>query len=211
MALEAAGGQNILNWWRSSPVLILAGQQLSFSLEELRLLIEVASVLKKVQIALCVLIGIGIVVFFVAMITNVNVPMLPKWLTPVAWGSFGVMVVGSLGVVVTLALERERKPKPVVEKTAKEEAAEEEAEAGTDAAHEGELESSEVGEVHSAAGESPVESEPVDTGFENLDEHIEAATHSEITTDDADATTQFEPHEAHEGDAAPEIDFEDFK
>ncbi len=169
--------------------------------------------LKKMQIALCVLIGIGIVVFFVAMITNVNVPMLPKWLTPVAWGSFGVMVVCSLGVVVTLALERERKPKPVVEKTAEGEPAEEEAE--VHAEPEGEMESFEVGEVQ-AAGESPVESAPIDTGsghaeVESMDEAFEGATHSEITTDDADATTQFEPHEAHEPGAAPEIDFEDFK
>ena len=58
--------------------------------------------LKKIQIALCVLIGIGIVVFFVAMITNVNVvPAVPKWLSPAAFGSFGLMVVCCLGVVVT--------------------------------------------------------------------------------------------------------------
>jgi hypothetical protein len=67
-------------------------------------------VLTKLQIAFCVLAGLGIIVFGVAMGSNVNVARVPGWLAPVAWGSFGLISVSCIGVVVTLALDREKEP-----------------------------------------------------------------------------------------------------
>jgi hypothetical protein len=72
-------------------------------------------VLTKLQIGFCILAGVGIVVFFVAMITNVNVATVPGWLGPVAWVSFGLMVVSCLGVVVTLVLDRDKPARPADE------------------------------------------------------------------------------------------------
>jgi hypothetical protein len=155
-------------------------------------------VLKKLQIAFCVLIGIGIVVFFVAMITNVNVvPTVPKWLSPVAWGSFGVMVVCSLGVVVTIALERDGvKPKRVAKEPAAEEGV-------SETEHATDSESVDAAESEFTEGELPVESESVDTGMPEAPEgaegeHVEYVAQSETDT-------------LGEAPDQPEIDFEDFK
>jgi hypothetical protein len=71
---------------------------------------EAHSVLTKLQIIFCVLAGLGIVVFGVGMISNVNVAKVPGWLAPVAWGSFGLIAASCVGVVVTLALDREKEP-----------------------------------------------------------------------------------------------------
>jgi len=72
-------------------------------------------VLTKLQIGFCILAGVGIVVFFVGMITNVNVATVPGWLGPVAWGSFSLMVASCLGVVVTLVMDRDKPAKPADE------------------------------------------------------------------------------------------------
>jgi hypothetical protein len=68
-------------------------------------------VLTKLQVLFSILAGIGIVVFCVAMVSNVNVPTVPDWLSLVAWGSFGVMVGSCLFVVIALALEFRKKAK----------------------------------------------------------------------------------------------------
>lgn len=73
--------------------------------------------LTKLQIAFCVLAGLGIAVFGVGMIAaekqqaqpqNASAAKVPGWLAPVAWGSFGLIGVSCLGVIVTLALDREK-------------------------------------------------------------------------------------------------------
>ena len=75
--------------------------------------------LTKLQIAFCVLAGLGITVFGVGMIAaekqqaqppNASAAHVPGWLAPVAWGSFGVITLSCLGVIVTLALDREKEP-----------------------------------------------------------------------------------------------------
>src|ERR1700676_4696622 len=76
---------------------------------------RVQRVLTKLQIGFCILAGVGIVVFFVALITNVNVATVPGGLGPVAWGSFGLMVASCLGAVVTLVLDRDRPAQPADE------------------------------------------------------------------------------------------------
>jgi hypothetical protein len=163
-------------------------------------------VLKKLQIAFCILIGLGIVVFFVAMITNVNVPVLPKWLGPVAWGSFGMMVACSLGVVVTLALERERKPKPVREE------AEPESEDAGESEHHEESESPDAGESEAGEGELPVESESLETEVHSG----EAEAHEQTETAAHEQTIDYVPHPEADtfGEAAggeEELNFDDFK
>jgi hypothetical protein len=74
-------------------------------------------VFSKIQVALCILAGVGIVVFVFGVTTNLQV----KQFGPVsglngllAWGSFGLVFASCIGVVVTQALEfREPKePKP---------------------------------------------------------------------------------------------------
>jgi len=76
-------------------------------------------VLTKLQIAFCVVAGLGVSVFGIGMIAaekqqaqpqNVNAAKVPGWLAPVAWGSFGLIVASCAGVVVTLALDREKEP-----------------------------------------------------------------------------------------------------
>jgi hypothetical protein len=69
---------------------------------------EAYAVLTKLQIVFCVLAGLGIIVFGIAMFSNVNVAHLPSWLAPVAWGSVGLMAVSCAGVVATLALDRDK-------------------------------------------------------------------------------------------------------
>ena len=80
---------------------------------------EAHSVLTKLQIAFCVLAGLGMTVFGVGMIAaekqqakppNASAAHVPGWLAPVAWGSFGVISLSCLGVIVTLALDREKEP-----------------------------------------------------------------------------------------------------
>ena len=75
--------------------------------------------LTKLQIAFSVLAGLGVTVFGVGMIAaekqqaqpqSANVAQLPGWLAPVAWGSFALIAASCVGVVVTLALDREKEP-----------------------------------------------------------------------------------------------------
>jgi hypothetical protein len=70
-------------------------------------------VLSKIQVALCILAGVGIVVFVFGVTTNLQV----KQFGPVsglngllAWGSFGLVFASCIGVVVAQALEF-REPK----------------------------------------------------------------------------------------------------
>jgi len=74
-------------------------------------------VLTKLQIALGVLAGLAIVVFFAAMWSNRDVAKVPGWLAPVAWGSFGVVMASCVGVMVTLALDREKPDEPEEEES----------------------------------------------------------------------------------------------
>ncbi len=67
--------------------------------------------LTKLQVGFCIAIFVGLAVFAAAIFTNKDVATMPGWLGPAAWGSFGLMVVGCLGVVVTIALDRERPAK----------------------------------------------------------------------------------------------------
>ena len=74
---------------------------------------EVPAVFSKIQVALCILAGVGIVVFVFGVTTNLQV----KQFGPVsglngllAWGSFGLVFASCIGVVVTQALEF-REPK----------------------------------------------------------------------------------------------------
>jgi hypothetical protein len=88
-------------------------------------------VLSKIQVALCILAGAGIVVFVFGVTTNLQV----KQFGPVsslagllAWGSFGLVFASCIGVVVTQALEfrepkepkapKEPEAEPIVEKEA---------------------------------------------------------------------------------------------
>lgn len=66
--------------------------------------------LTKLQIAFCVVAGLGIVVFGAGMVSNINVAKVPGWLGLVAWGSVGLVLASCAGVVVTIALDRERPP-----------------------------------------------------------------------------------------------------
>jgi hypothetical protein len=68
-------------------------------------------VLTKIQIGLCILTGVGLVIFIAGILMNRDVTTVPGWLGPAAWGSFGLMVACCLGVVVTIALDRERPAK----------------------------------------------------------------------------------------------------
>jgi hypothetical protein len=81
-------------------------------------------VLSKLQITLCILAGVAIFVFFLAIITNAQPVVakfgaVPGWQPMAVWGSFGVIVLSSLGVIATQILEfREpttKKAKPAVE------------------------------------------------------------------------------------------------
>ncbi len=87
----------------------------------------------KLQIIFGVLAGVAIVVFFAAIVTNVQVKQfgpVPDWAALVVMGSFGVIVICCIGTVVTQVLEF-REPK---EKKVKEEVTEEETAAGEPAA-----------------------------------------------------------------------------
>jgi hypothetical protein len=92
---------------------------------------EVPAVLSKIQIALSILAGVGIVIFVFGVTTNLQV----KQFGPVsglngllAWGSFGLVFASCIGVVVTQALEfrepkepkalKEPEAEPVAEKVA---------------------------------------------------------------------------------------------
>ena len=80
--------------------------------------------LTKLQIAFCVVAGLGIIVFGVGMVSNVNVAKVPTWLAPVAWGSFGAIMASCVGVVATLALDRDKPPASEEEEEAEEEESE---------------------------------------------------------------------------------------
>jgi hypothetical protein len=75
-----------------------------------------------------VLIGLALVVFAVAIVTNVNVPKVPNWLAIVVWSTFGVMVACCLGVVITLMLEYREKKEPDEDELADDEPVAEEGE-----------------------------------------------------------------------------------
>jgi hypothetical protein len=81
-------------------------------------------VLSKIQIALCIVAGAGIVVFIAGVATNMQV----KQFSPVsglngllAWGSVGLVFASCIGVVVAQALEL-REPKAPKERKKEEEA-----------------------------------------------------------------------------------------
>jgi hypothetical protein len=69
-------------------------------------------VLTKLQVVFSVLIGLALVVFAAAILTNVNVPKVPNWVPIVVWSTFGVMVACCIGVVITLMLEYREKKEP---------------------------------------------------------------------------------------------------
>ncbi len=68
--------------------------------------------LTKLQVVFSVLIGLALVVFAAAILTNVNVPKVPNWVAIVVWSTFGVMVACCIGVVITLMLEYREKKEP---------------------------------------------------------------------------------------------------
>jgi type VI protein secretion system component VasK len=64
--------------------------------------------LTKVQIALGIVAGVAIVVFFVAIMTNAqvkNFETVPGWQPMVVWAAFGIVIVCSIGVIVAQVLE----------------------------------------------------------------------------------------------------------
>jgi hypothetical protein len=77
-------------------------------------------VLTKLQIAFCVLTGLGLIVFAAGMYAAekqgenrvANAGKLPGWLAPVALGSIGLSLASCVGVLTTLALDREKPPEP---------------------------------------------------------------------------------------------------
>jgi hypothetical protein len=84
-------------------------------------------VLSKIQVALSILAGVGIVVFVFGVTTNLQV----KQFGPVsglngllAWGSFGLVFASCIGVVVTQALEFREPKEPKEPKATKEPEAE---------------------------------------------------------------------------------------
>ncbi len=68
--------------------------------------------LKKLQVIFSILAGLALIVFIIAVCTNVNVPTIPTWVAPVVWSSLGLIAVCCLAIVITLILELiEREPK----------------------------------------------------------------------------------------------------
>jgi hypothetical protein len=75
--------------------------------------------LTKLQIAFGVAAGLAILVFGAGMVSNVNVARVPGWLAPLAWGTFGLVVVSCIGVATTLVLDREKESPSDEEKAEK--------------------------------------------------------------------------------------------
>jgi hypothetical protein len=87
---------------------------------------EVSAVYTKLQVALGVVAGTAIVIFIFAIVQNAQSKQfgpVPGWLGLVVWGSSGLVVISSVGMIATQVLEfREKKPKKEVEMPAEPEA-----------------------------------------------------------------------------------------
>ncbi|HEV2970803.1 MAG TPA: hypothetical protein VGY55_12600 [Pirellulales bacterium] len=73
----------------------------------------------KLQVVFGLAAGVAIAIFFFAIVLNAQSKQfgpVPSWLGLAVWGSFGVVVISSLGMIVTQVLEfREQKPKKEIE------------------------------------------------------------------------------------------------
>lgn len=157
--------------------------------------------LTKLQIAFCVLAGLGIVVFGAGMFSNVNVAKVPGWLAPLAWGSFGLVLASCAGVVVTLALDREKEPGSEEDEEEEEEHAELEEPAGEEATIGSVADAKDLGVVHSEEhSEEHVEEHGEEHGAVHSEEHCEEplAEHP-----DASGLTTVEDTEFQESEAEP--------
>lgn len=143
--------------------------------------------LTKLQITLCVLAGVAIVVFFAAIITNAQVKSfenVPSWQPLVVWASFGLIIVCSIGVIVTEVLEfrepKEKKEEPAAEGEMIADESAERATAGSESLSGEGAASSAAGNVEATTGE------PAAAG----DLHSEVATTEELASD-FDFTSDF--------------------
>jgi len=147
----------------------------------------------KLQMILGVVTGVALAIFLIAMIAAykvmagpTNPAVVPGWVGIIAWGTFGVMFLSCIAVLVTIVLDEKRLNRPPMEE---------------------ESEKSEESEAEEMSGE--VSSEVPHTESHDAPELHEGAEgeHSETATSTVTETTAFEsldPLEGFEEDEAKE-------
>ena len=150
--------------------------------------------LTKLQIALGILAGVAIVVFFVAIITNAqvkNFETVPGWQPMVVWASFGIVMVCALGVIVAQILEfsppKEKKEAKLAEGEAETPAEEMETVGAvqTETTAEQPAHAADLGTTQAIAEEpSPLGDFPIET-----------STSEEFKSEFEDLTSEFDPFE----------------
>jgi hypothetical protein len=143
----------------------------------------------KLQMILGVVTGVALAIFFIAMIAAskvmaapANPAAVPGWVGIIGWGTFGVMVLSCIAVMVTLVLDERRLNRPQ---------------------HEDEPEKPEEPEGEALSSEVPSE-EPHEPSHEELHEEPELhegaeGEHAEVATSTVTETEAFESLEPLEG------------
>jgi len=151
--------------------------------------------LTKIQIALGVVAGVAIVVFFVAIITNAqvkNFEAVPGWQPMVVWAAFAIVIGCSLGVVAVQILEmRPPREKKVEEPSEAEAEAPAEEMAAVGAAKTQQTNEQEGHEAAELGATEAIAEEPAPLG----DFPIETSTSEEYKSEFEDLSSGFDPFE----------------